>query len=486
MNPEHAILSLVISGNEPGALAYLSQFGVKADWFLDPANRLIYTVAESMQAEGKPIEPVSLAYELRRLGMSEQAGGSAKMSAICDSFTIMGHAGHYIQLLREGRTRRELASLGAYLQTAIANPEERTISEIVAEASEKLTDIASNRSAIKTVGEVARESVERWEAMHRGEHVSQGFDTGIECLDESGRILEPGKLIVVAARPSGGKTTLEGQIARHAALWEGKTVFRITRDTTMQGLIERDLNAMTPGMTLHQAKTRGLRDEQFQRLREAAKELGAGKVWIDDRVRNLEAMMIQCRMMAARHDLGLITVDYAQLVEVANMSGRAKDDERMVISRVTAGFKALAIELGVPVLMLAQLSRGAEENDKERPKMRDLKGSGSLEQDADVVIFLYRSTTFQYGVPYYAPIVNPDGSWVMDFKNGAYTPRMDTRTQHVLQYHDPRRPIMLDKQKHKDNAQGCWPVWLDAGYFKFSKAWDYHGQAHLNQNQGAR
>jgi replicative DNA helicase len=303
-------------------------------------------------------------------------------------------------------------------------------------------------------------------------------------MDQEGQVLEPGNLVIVAGRPSAGKTTFEGQISRHVALVEGRSVFRVTRDTTQAGLVRRDLTAMTPGMTLHRAKSMGLGPEHFARLREAAAELGGGKIWIDDRARYLEDMLIQCRMMKARHDISIVTVDYAQLIEVANLGGRAQDDERRIISKVTGAFKALAIELGIPVLLLAQLSRSAEMEADKPPQMKDLKGSGSIEQDAEVILFLYRSVKFQYGVPYYSPARNADGSPIVDLIGGRQVTRMDKASEAILMPTDPRRPITLTKAKHKDGALGEWPLWLDAGFFMFSPAWEFHGQAHLNQSKG--
>lgn len=483
MNPETALLNLLASGIESGAMAFLAQHGVKGDWFIESKNRIIFETCEKLQASGVGIDPVNITHELKRTGLFEMAGGSTHLSAVCDCYGTMAHASHYIQLVREGRTRRELHLLGKELQAAIANPEEQTVAEIVAKASERLTDIAMVRGQAKSYREVADAAIGQWEAIARGEQVSLGFDSGIQQMDEAGQVLEPGNLVIVAGRPSAGKTTFEGQIARHVALFEGRGVYRVTRDATQAGLVRRDLCAMTPGMTLHRAKTNGLLPEHFAKLHENAAALGAGKIWVDDRARYLEDMLIQCRMMKARHDVSLVTVDYAQLVEVANMDGRSKDDERKVISRVTGSFKALAIELGIPVLILAQLSRGAEEDETKPPRMRDLKGSGSIEQDAEVILFLYRAVKFQYGVPYYSPARNPDGSTVMDYIGGRYVPRMDKGSEAVLQYTDPRRPITLTKAKHKDGALGEWPLWLDAGFFSFSPAWEAHGQPHL---QGQR
>ena len=134
MNPETAILNLVTMGYEPGAMAYLGQFGVAAEWFIEPKNRLLFQTVERLTAKGIPVDPVNITHELKRTGVFELAGGTAHLSSICDSHAIMGHAEHYIQLLREGRTRRELHLLGKELQAAIANPEEKTVAEIIGKA----------------------------------------------------------------------------------------------------------------------------------------------------------------------------------------------------------------------------------------------------------------------------------------------------------------------------------------------------------------
>jgi len=472
--PEQAIIYLCL--HESGMLAFCRQRGIDERTFADPRNGLIFREACELEARGIGVDPVNLYAETTANGTIGAIGGHTYLHQVAEWFSVQAHAEHYIERMRETHARRTLSAIGRRLAESMGESMDKPTTEIIAEVSEQLGALSGTRSTVRPYADEVDAQIERMERAIAGEAPPMGPLTGLPCLDAALQGLQPGKLVVLAARPSAGKTSLEGQIARHVSLVECRGVYRITRDTSIDSLARRDLVGENVGLTMSKANRGEITPEQLERAKSTARAIRVAMMIVDDQTRALEDMVLAIRMARARHRIELVTVDYAQIVEVANGKG-LRDDERLTIRRVSNTFKALAKELGICILLLAQLSRSAEADTTKAPTMKDLLGSGALEQDADAILMLYRSVSYSYDAPTMEALDNGIGGYVMepDGKGGERIVLDRTKSRWVT-FADPVRPITLDLVKHKDGPLGRWPLWFDAGYFRFREALPNHGQ----------
>lgn len=470
---EKAVVSIVLL--EPGAIKYCRENGLTADSFSDPRNRAWFqTVLELTQA-GQPADSVSCVMKLQSSGTFNAAGGVAYAAELADCPAIAQSLPHYVEKIKSASVWRVLKAIGRELVEKANDPGESTPSDVVAELSHRICATTGQKSLATPYGDIATQEVDRWARIANGEPPAYGLPCGLFGPDDALQGFQPGKLYVLAGRPSDGKTTFEGQTCRHIALTCGRPVLRITRDSAVESLARRDLVAMTPGATIHKANLGQLTPVQLESMKSAAMAIKAAPIYVDERTRSVEDMALQIRFAVARHNVQFVTVDYAQIVEVTSLKGRAADDERQQIRFVSKTFKALAKELRIPILLLAQLSRRAEEDKSREPEMKDLLGSGALEQDADAIIMLFRSIRFNYDLPANVGCYSDDGLPIVDVCEGRKTVRT-AGPGVMVEQHGPRRPVVLALKKNKDGPQGRWCVWLDSGFFTFRMAPENHGQ----------
>lgn len=363
---------------------------LEPEHFYRDAHRRVFAAMVAMSEAGKEIDLLLLRSELQRAGALEEIGGPAYLASLADGVPKSSNVKHYASVVKEQALLREAIKTSARL-SAEAYASERSATELVADAAEKLLEISGASEAgepIRLADLIApgMESLEKSSADGGG--AVTGLATGFTQLDEITAGLQPSELILVAARTSQGKTALAMNIARNIAFETNTLVFSL--EMSRQQLFLRML-AAEAGVDSHHMRTGYLQESDWPHIATAMSTLSDLNLYIDDTpsigVREVRARARQLRQKLG--SLGLIIIDYIQL-----MKGRGKFDNRQQeIGTISRGLKAVAKELGIPVVALAQLSRAMEAGPGKkarRPQLHDLRESGDLEQDADCVVFIYR------------------------------------------------------------------------------------------------
>jgi replicative DNA helicase len=385
---ERALLGSILLDN---AAYDLAASHLVIDDFCSQAHRYIFEKMIALAEKRQVIDLVTLSEELAKAGLLEKAGGASYLSALTDGAPLgtMSAVEEYYRIIKEKSTIRRLI-----------NASDTVISHCLsgAEDAEKLIDLAQSQifeiaekgapSGFSTLSDIVRDSFAKINVMfEQGQRVT-GIETGLEDLDNMTSGLQPGELIVVAARPSLGKTALALNIAAHAAIKNRKTVGMFSLEMSKESLVIR-LLCSEARIDSHKLRTGFSSKEDWQRMTPALGRLSEAPFYIDDSP-SLSIMQIRskARRMKAEKGLDLLIVDYLQLI-----AGPSKPENRnQEVSYISRNLKSIAKELKVPVLALSQLSRAPEQRTgfAQRPQLSDLRESGSIEQDADVVIFIYR------------------------------------------------------------------------------------------------
>lgn len=358
-----------------------------ADFYV-PANALIYGAAISLFERHEPIDIVSLSNRLRENGTLERAGGAAYLTTLVERVPTSAHIVHYASLVNEKKILRSLIEASAEMTEMAFNPQ-KDVPLIVDDAEQKIFAISqgSIRQKFVPIKDELHAAYERIERLHRGEGVLRGVGTGFHDIDQCLSGLQKSDMIVVGARPSLGKTSFALDIARYAAVKEGQSVGIFSLEMSREQVIDR-LIAAESEVPLWKLRTGRLQDDmEFQMIQEGLDVLSKASIFIDD---TASPTLLQMKSMARRlqleHGLGLVIIDYLQLVQPRTNS----DNMVQQVTEISHGIKALARELGVPVLALSQLSREVDKREVKMPRLSDLRESGSIEQDADIVMFIYR------------------------------------------------------------------------------------------------
>ena len=363
--------------------------------FYRPANAHVFDAISGLYASGDPADPVTVATELERMGVLEMVGGLDGLISLQVNTPATSNAGKYAQIVAERyllrrliETANEIADLG------YSRPED--VLRAVDEAENMMFQVAQGRVA-DTMGKIhdlLGETLDRLEQLYEAGEGITGTPTGFIDLDELLSGLQPSALIIVGARPAMGKTAFALNIAAHAAVREQKPTLIFSLEMGHLELTQRMLcsEANVDAKNMRDGK---LNDDDWNRISNGIGRLADAPMWIDDNP-NLTIMEIRAkarRLKSQAGGLGLIVVDYLQL-----MSGRAGAENRQVeVSEISRGLKILARELECPVIGLSQLSRTLEMRQDKRPMLADLRESGAIEQDADVVMFLYRDEVYNPG-----------------------------------------------------------------------------------------
>lgn len=358
-----------------------------ADFYL-PAHAIIYGAVISLFERHEPIDIVSLSNRLKENGTLDRAGGAAYLTTLVERVPTSAHIVHYASLVKEKKTLRSLIEASAEMTEMAFNPQ-KDVPLIVDDAEQKIFAISqgSIRQKFVPIKDELHAAYERIERLHRGEGVLRGVGTGFHDIDQCLSGLQKSDMIVIGARPSLGKTSFALDIARHAALKEKQAVGIFSLEMSREQVIDR-LIAAESEVPLWKLRTGRLRDDmEFQMIQAGLDALSQAPIFIDD---TASPTLLQMKSMARRlqleHGLGLIIVDYLQLVQPRTNS----DNMVQQVTEISHGMKALARELSVPVLALSQLSREVDKREVKMPRLSDLRESGSIEQDADIVMFIYR------------------------------------------------------------------------------------------------
>lgn len=361
--------------------------------FYQEGHRRVFRAMLSLSERGEVADPLTLAEELGRRGELEASGGKEYLAFLIDAVPTAANVEYHAKIIREKALMRRLIEVSTNVVTE-AFEGRRMAAELLDEAEAKIFQIgeAQNASNFTRIKELLWPAMERIEAQSRSGNAVTGIATGYKDLDEMTSGFQPSDLVIVAARPSMGKTAFTLNIAQHVAITEQKSVAFFSLEMSKDSLVQRMLTseARIDAQTLRKGR---LRDDDFPRLARAAGILSHAPVFIDDTpgITVLE-MRSKARRLKSDHGLDLVIVDYLQL-----MSGPSAENRQQEVSQISRGLKALAKELRIPVVALSQLSRAVDQRagaERGRPVLSDLRESGAIEQDADLIMFLFREEVY--------------------------------------------------------------------------------------------
>ena len=356
-------------------------------------HRLIYAAIGALVAGSKPADVITVFEQLQSHGKADDCGGLAYLNALAQSVPSAANMRRYAEIVRERSILRKLIAASDEIATTAFNPQGRAVSGILDEAESKIFKIGEEgsrqRQGFQGIDKLVVALIDRVQELHdNGAEEVTGVRTGFYDLDRMTAGLQKGDLIVLAARPSMGKTAFALNIAEHVAVQEGLPVLMFSMEMGASQLALRMVGSL--GRIDQQGlRTGRLKNDEWERLTEAVERLGQVQMYIDETPALTSAeLRARARRMARQFGtLGLIVIDYLQL-----MSGSSSGDENRAteIGEISRGLKALAKELQCPVIALSQLNRSVESRNDKRPMMSDLRESGAIEQDADVIMFIYR------------------------------------------------------------------------------------------------
>jgi replicative DNA helicase len=362
------------------------------DFYRD-AHRRVFRAMAKLLEHGDVIDPVMLRDELERSGDLAASGGTDYVAELLDIVPTAANIEYHCRIVREKSLMRRLIDVGTgIVQTAYEGRED--VGSLLDQAEQQVFEVSHQRGTqeVVRIKELMWQAMERIEARHRGDDSVRGVLSGFTDLDEMTNGFQGSDLVIVAARPSMGKTSFCLNAAANAALEGGVPTAVFSLEMSRDQLVER-LLAAESFVDLHRLRSGKLRDDDYPKMSRAAGLLGTAPIWIDDTpALTLLELRSKARRMKAEHDVGLFIVDYLQLIR-----GTGRQESRQEeISFISRSLKALARELQTPVVALSQLSRAPEQRGGDRrPVLSDLRDSGAIEQDADLVMFIYRAEMYR-------------------------------------------------------------------------------------------
>ncbi|CAN7310927.1 replicative DNA helicase [Rhizobacter sp. LjRoot28] len=361
--------------------------------FYRAEHRLIYGALGGLMNAGKPADVITVFEHLQMQGKAEECGGLVYLNALAQSVPSAANLRRYAEIVRERSVLRKLVATSDEIATAALNPQGRNVSEILDEAESKIFKIGEegsrSREGFLSMDQLVVQLIDRVNELHEnGAEDVTGVRTGFYDLDRMTSGLQPGDLIILAARPSMGKTAFALNIGEYVAVNEGLPVVVFSMEMGAAQLALRMVGSLGRIDQGH-LRTGALRDDEWGRLSEAVEKLGKVSMFIDEgSALSPSELRARARRQARQcGQLGLIVIDYLQLM---SGSGGNEENRATVIGEISRGLKSLAKELKCPVIALSQLNRSVETRTDKRPMMSDLRESGAIEQDADVIMFIYR------------------------------------------------------------------------------------------------
>lgn len=357
------------------------------DDFYASAHKKIYNAILELFTKNEPIDILTVTNKLKHMECLSETGGSSYLSELINFVPSSAHINHYANIVRQKRVLRELLTTSAEItEEVFDNPE--SSEELLDKIEQKIFSIdqKSKSPTFVHIKEHLAEAYERIEKIHRGEQDTRGVPTGFSQLDHCLSGLQKSDLIILGARPSVGKTSFVLDIARHAAK-EGHAVGIFSLEMAKEQIIERFI-AMESNVSLWRLRSGRLSDDMdFEMIQNGLDKLSAMPLFIDDSPSpNILSIRSMARRLQIEHALSLIIIDYVQLITPM----RHSENVVQQFTEISHGLKALARELNLPVLALSQLNRAVDQREIKIPRLSDLRETGSWEQDADVVMFLYR------------------------------------------------------------------------------------------------
>lgn len=434
LDAEKSLLGAVLIDEE--TLADVSEH-ITAKDFYDKNHAIIYEAMMSLYEKHKPVDLLTLTDELKRKKKLELIGGSAYLTELTNYVPTAAHAEAYAELVAQKAVRRRLIKASGDI-SELGYDEDTSTNELLEKAEAELFSVSdqSLKQDLVSIESILTESFDRMEELHRNKGSLRGVRTGYKDLDNMTAGLQRSDLIILAARPAMGKTTLVTNLAYNVATIAKQSVLFFSLEMSKEQLVDRML-ADASGVDAWNIRTGNLSDDDFGKLSEAMGELAEAPIFIDD-TPGLSVLEMRTKARRANHEqpLGLVIIDYLQLMQG---SGRSDGNRVQEVSEISRGLKLIARELNVPVIALSQLSRSVESRSPQIPQLADLRESGSIEQDADIVMFIYREA-------YYNPETereNITDLYIAKHRNGP-TGKIE------LYFHPERLRFMSLDRKHSE------------------------------------
>lgn len=367
---------------------------VKARDFYETKHQLVFEAMLKLFEKSSPIDLLTLTDQLKQDKNLTKIGGSAYLAELTNYVPTAAHAEAYAKLVAEAAIRRRLITAAGSIAD-LGYEESTSVEELIGKAEKQIFEVSDQNTTgdLVSLENILSDSFERIETLHKNQGALRGVSTGYRDLDNMTAGLQRSDLIILAARPAMGKTTLVTNLAYNVATIEKQPVLFFSLEMSKEQLVDRML-ADAAGVDSWKIRTGNLNDEDFAKLSEAMGDMAETPIMIDDTPGlSILEMRTKARRAAHNQPLGLIIVDYLQLMQA---SFRANDGNRVQeVSEISRGLKLIARELNVPVIALSQLSRTVENRNPKIPQLADLRESGSIEQDADIVMFIYREAYYQ-------------------------------------------------------------------------------------------
>ncbi len=373
---------------------------VGSEDFYRREHQLIFSAMAGLAEHNQPLDVVTLAEELERRGELAEVGGMPYLGMLANDTPSASNVGAYARIVREQSVVRQLIKVGNRIADSGYRPEGRKVHQLLDEAENQVFQIAEQqakgKSGFESINNLLTKTVNKIEELFSSDEALTGVSTGFNDFDARTSGLQQSDLIIVAGRPSMGKTTFAMNVAENVAIGSGMPVAIFSMEMPGEALTMRMISSL--GRINQQAVRSGkLEDDDWPRVTSAVSILSQAKMFIDDTpALTPTEVRARCRRLMKDHgQLGLIVLDYLQLMQ-APEAGENRTNE---ISAISRGLKALAKELSVPVIALSQLNRSLEQRPNKRPVMSDLRESGAIEQDADLIVFIYRDEVYNEESP---------------------------------------------------------------------------------------
>jgi replicative DNA helicase len=384
------LASFLLSPRDVGGLCAEKQ--ITAEHFHIPAHAAIYALLLELWDANKPIDFITLTQVLRDRGTLDNVGGAAFVTSLFTFLPTAANANYYIDILQEKYTLREIIRVCTEY-AARSYDEQDDVPNLLNDVEQRIFSIAQERfkDRIASMKQMVVQAIGSIQELYDRRGSISGLATGFSEFDKMTDGLHPAEMIVIAARPSMGKTALAMNIAEHVALEQKKAIAVFSLEMSSQQLVQRLLCSRAQ-VSLARVRDGFLSERDFPALQSAASKLAEAKIFIDDTSGlSILELRAKARRLKSHHDIQAIFIDYLQLLR--STTRRAQDNRQIEIAEISSGLKAISKELNIPVIVLAQLNRNPEQRSGEskgRPRLSDLRESGSIEQDADLVGLLVR------------------------------------------------------------------------------------------------
>ncbi len=370
-----------------------------AEDFYRAEHRLIFNTMQRLVDKHQPLDVLTISEALKAQQELEAAGGETYLYELAKNTPSAANIVAYGDIVREHSILRQLIATGSDITENAFNPDGRDIKELLDEAERRVFRIAETRSrghGPVQIGTLLAKATDRIDFLYHSDQAITGVSSGFADFDEMTSGLQPGDLVVVAGRPSMGKTAFAMNMAEHAAIKGSVPVLIFSMEMPAESLVMRMLSSLG-SIDQHKVRTGKLKDDDWPRITAAIEMLSETKLYVDDTpALSPGEVRSRARRLAREHgQLGLIVVDYLQLMHVPG----SKENRSTEISEISRSLKAMAKELSVPIVALSQLNRSLEARTDKRPVMSDLRESGAIEQDSDLIVFIYRDEVYNEDSP---------------------------------------------------------------------------------------